>query len=125
LRKPEALPKWIMHVTSHKCLRRKGEQGRVESTDADDSNHKHDSGADPHPNAEAILREAEREQVLRDAIAELQPRCRQLVQMLFFEEDALEYREIAQRLEIATGSIGFIRQRCLEKLRRRLDEKGF
>src|ERR1700726_4345017 len=31
LRKPEALPKWIMQVTSHKCLHRRREQQRMVS----------------------------------------------------------------------------------------------
>jgi DNA-directed RNA polymerase specialized sigma24 family protein len=45
--------------------------------------------------------------------------------MLFFEEPARPYQEVAQTLGIATGSIGFIRQRCLERLRKRLLEVGF
>jgi DNA-directed RNA polymerase specialized sigma24 family protein len=45
--------------------------------------------------------------------------------MLFFEEPARPYKEIAAKLGIATGSIGFIRQRCLDKLKKRLSETGF
>ena len=45
--------------------------------------------------------------------------------MLFFESPPLSYQETARRLNIATGSIGFIRMRCLEKLRKSLEEKGF
>jgi RNA polymerase sigma factor (sigma-70 family) len=121
LRKAEALPKWIMQVTAHKCFHRKRQMLRTEPSDSD---------ADPPEQstparAEAVLREAEEEQTLRQAIAELPPRCRELVHMLFFEEPARPYQVIAQSLGIATGSIGFIRQRCLEKLRRRLAETGF
>jgi len=45
--------------------------------------------------------------------------------MLFFEEPARPYREVAASLGIALGSVGFIRQRCLDRLRKRLDEAGF
>jgi RNA polymerase sigma factor (sigma-70 family) len=72
-----------------------------------------------------ILRQAEQEQSLRQAMSELPPRCRQLVHMLFFDEPARPYQEIAAELGIAVGSIGFIRQRCLERLRKRLLETGF
>jgi RNA polymerase sigma factor (sigma-70 family) len=121
LRKPKALPKWIMQVTAHKCFHGKRQQQRTDQWED-----KHEANADPVvPRAEAILREAEEEQKLREAMAELPPRCRELVHMLFFEEHPREYREIAQSLGIAVGSIGFIRQRCLEKLRRRLAEMGF
>src|SRR4029077_14183632 len=72
------------------------------------------------PRDEAILREAENEQGLRQVISELPPRCRELVRMLFFEEPPRPYQEIAATLGIASGSIGFIRQRRLERLRERL-----
>jgi RNA polymerase sigma factor (sigma-70 family) len=121
LRKPAALPKWIMQVTAHKCIHRKRLQRRTDQLDDNK-----DVKAEPvPPRAEAILREAEEEHKLRQAMAELPPRCRDLVHMLFFEEHPREYRQIAQSLGIAVGSIGFIRQRCLEKLRRRLEEMGF
>ena len=33
--------------------------------------------------------------------------------------------EVAERLGLATGSIGFIRGRCLKRLQRALEESGF
>jgi RNA polymerase sigma factor (sigma-70 family) len=121
LRKPAALPKWIMQVTAHKCFHGKRQRQRMDQLEES-----HESNSEPEPpRAEAILREAEEEHHLRQAMAELSPRCSELVRMLFFEEPAREYREIAQSLGIAVGSIGFIRQRCLDKLRRRLAGMGF
>jgi|SRR5580692_158160 RNA polymerase sigma factor (sigma-70 family) len=121
LRDAKALPKWIMQIAAHKCFHRKQLQQRVELSD-------------PHAEllerstpsvALEILRQAEQEQSLRQAMSELPPRCRQLVHMLFFDEPARPYQEIATELGIAVGSIGFIRQRCLERLRKRLLETGF
>jgi RNA polymerase sigma factor (sigma-70 family) len=121
LRKVKALPKWIMQITAHKCFHRKQQQQR---TDVLDPAAKEFQQSSP-PRAEDILREAEVEQNLRQAMAELSPRCRELVQMLFYDEPARPYQEIAEILGIAVGSIGFIRQRCLERLRKRLLEAGF
>jgi RNA polymerase sigma factor (sigma-70 family) len=121
LRKVKALPKWIMQITAHKCFHRKQQQIR---TDVLDPTAKEFEQRIP-PRAEDILREAEDEQNLRQAMAELSPRCRELVQMLFYDEPARPYQEIAETLGIAVGSIGFIRQRCLERLRKRLLETGF
>jgi DNA-directed RNA polymerase specialized sigma24 family protein len=45
--------------------------------------------------------------------------------MLFFEEPSRPYDEVAQSLGLARGSIGFIRQRCLDRLKRKLDEIGW
>jgi RNA polymerase sigma factor (sigma-70 family) len=121
LRKVKALPKWIMQVTAHKCFHRKQQERRTEVSDPDDKQFEQSTPA----RAEEILREAEDEQGLRQAMSELSPRCRQLVRMLFYDEPARPYQEIADTLGIAVGSIGFIRQRCLERLRKRLLEAGF
>jgi RNA polymerase sigma factor (sigma-70 family) len=121
LHKVKALPKWIMQVTAHKCFHRKQQERRTEVSDPDDKQFERSTPA----RAEEILREAEDEQGLRQAMSELAPRCRQLVRMLFYDEPARPYQEIAETLGIAVGSIGFIRQRCLERLRKRLLEAGF
>jgi RNA polymerase sigma factor (sigma-70 family) len=110
-----------MQVTAHKCFHWKRRQQQVEPAESDDEKLEQSEPA----RAEAILREAEEEQELRQVISELPPRCRELVRMLFFEEPSRPYQEIASALGIATGSIGFIRQRCLERLRKRLRDVGF
>jgi RNA polymerase sigma factor (sigma-70 family) len=121
LRNRKALPKWIIQVTAHKCLRQKHHDQRMET--GEDAEHAFDV---PIPAAaEGVVREAEDEHKLRGAITGLPDRCRNLVEMLFFEEPARPYKEIAEQLGIATGSIGFIRQRCLDKLRKLLSEQGF
>lgn len=121
LRQPKALPKWIMQVAVHKCFHHKRQMQRTEARDPDNESF----DASTPARAEGILREAEEEQTLRNAISDLPPRCRQLIQMLFFEEPPRPYEQLAAELGLSTGSIGFIRQRCLERLRKRLTETGF
>lgn len=121
LRKPKALPKWIMQITAHRCFRHKQEMQKTETRGPEDV--AFDSSLPAR--AESILREAESEQILRDALSELPARCRRLIEMLFFEEPPRPYQQLAMELGLSTGSIGFIRQRCLERLRKRLDEAGF
>lgn len=121
LRKPKALPKWIMQVTAHQCFRHKRQIQRTETRDPDDESFDSSLPAE----AEGILREAESEQMLRNALSGLPARCRRLIEMLFFEEPPRPYQQLAVELGLSTGSIGFIRQRCLERLRKQLDEAGF
>jgi RNA polymerase sigma factor (sigma-70 family) len=121
LRKPKALPKWLIQVASHKCFHRRRQQQRTEVPDEVEQRPEETVPSQ----TEQILREAEDEQKLQDALSALAPRCRQLVEMLFFEEPARPYKDVAASLGIATGSIGFIRQRCLERLRKELVEAGF
>lgn len=47
-----------------------------------------------------------------------------MVHLLFFHQPPLPYKEVAERLGIAVGSIGFIRGRCLKKLQKQLEEHG-
>jgi DNA-directed RNA polymerase specialized sigma24 family protein len=72
-----------------------------------------------------MLLQLEKEQMVRDAIAELAPRCELMIRMLFFETPARPYEEVAKELGLATGSIGFIRGRCLGKLKQQLENMGF
>ena len=124
LREPRALPKWLIQVTSHKCLRARTHSARLPGVTGDDDRHM-TRLADPRPLSEQIMLEVEREQTLRDALATLAPRCRSLVEMLFFSNPPRSYLEVARHLQLETGSIGFIRGRCLSRLRSELKKRGF
>jgi RNA polymerase sigma factor (sigma-70 family) len=122
VREPKALPKWIIMVTSHKCYHAKAKNQRFVSSDAEKS--PIDLFEVP-PAGEKIVEEAETEQRIREAISSMSTRCQQLVYMLFYEEPSRPYKSIADTLGIATGSIGFMRQQCLDRLRTRLKGKLF
>jgi len=121
IREPSALPKWLIQVAHHKCYHWKRQQSRSVSRDGDDSLPE----PEVPPVAESLVRQTEEEQMLREATRSLAPRCKRLIQMLFFETPARPYEQIAAELGLAVGSIGFTRQQCLERLRSRLEELGF
>jgi RNA polymerase sigma factor (sigma-70 family) len=119
IREPNALAGWLIQVTRNRCFHRKQEQLRQPTTEIAEEE---TAGTGE---LESIIAEVQKEQLLRDAVYELSPRCQQLVRLLFFELPARPYQEVAEELGLATGSIGLIRRRCLEKLRQRLEESGF
>jgi RNA polymerase sigma factor (sigma-70 family) len=121
LREPRALPKWLMQVAHHQCYRWKQQQQRVVSRDADPDLLEPATPAI----AAALVQQTEEEQMLRDAIAALSPQCRRMVELLFLETPARPYADVAKELGLATGSIGFTRQKCIERLRRHLVELGY
>jgi RNA polymerase sigma factor (sigma-70 family) len=121
LREPRALPKWLMQVAHHESYRWKRHNQRVVSRDGDTDL---PEPATP-PIAEDIVQQTQEEQMLREAMASLTPQCRRLVELLFFETPSRPYSEVAAELGLAVGSIGFTRQKCLERLRRHLEELGF
>ena len=121
LREPEALQGWLVRVTTNKCYHWK----RAQTSRGENSNGAEleiESMADQPIETLAVM---EREQLVREAIGELPPRCRQMIELLFFEHPPLPYSEVAARLRLAKGSIGFIRGRCLKRLKRILEERGF
>src|SRR6185437_3001275 len=90
----------------------------------DDSAAIEEKESDPEEMPEEILGQLQREQLLRDSIASLPPRCQEMVHLLFFEDPPRPYNEVAEQLGLATGSIGFIRGRCLKRLRAQLEKGG-
>lgn len=114
LREPAALPGWLATTTRNECLRvlrmaRKQDHTSQGSEDPDTI-----AGA---AEIEQEVIAAERDAALRAALAELPPRCRQLLSLLV-SDPPLPYSEISAILQVPVGSIGPERGRCLQRLRR-------
>ncbi|HTR67498.1 MAG TPA: sigma-70 family RNA polymerase sigma factor [Terriglobales bacterium] len=124
LREPKALPKWLMQASFHKCLRWKRQRLTL-ADDVPESEAPVEAATAAEELPEEILFQLEREHTVREAIAMLPARCHRMITMLFFEDPPRPYEQVAQELGIATGSIGFIRGRCLQRLRKQLEEGGF
>lgn len=122
LRESKSLGAWLIAVTSHKCLEWARREQRYQPMGDGEPDH---VAANASKAPDALLLEVEREQILREALPQIAPRCRELLRMLFFETPAIPYEEVARSLGLAKGSIGFIRMRCLRRLRRVLEQKGF
>jgi len=123
LRKVESLRSWLISVTAHQAFHWKQRVRKRATREGGEIGADTSRADDPVP--PQLIEAAEREQVLRDAIRGLPPRCREMIRLLFYEEPPLSYADVARRLGLATGSIGFIRGRCLKKLERLLDSAGF
>lgn len=124
LREPQALPKWLIQTCYHKCLHSRRVAGRLVDFEAEGAEKPPgNGGADPLP--DHMLLQLEQEQMLRDAMSHMPERCERMIRMLFFETPSRPYDEIARELGLATGSIGFIRGRCLAQLKKHLESKGF
>ena len=115
VRNRESVRPWLSSIVLHKCSRWYRSQ------------HKHDAVGTEMPDvgggpdwSEELLR---RDAMLR-CVNQLSPRCQELVRMLFFTDPPLPYKDVAERLGLALGSVGFIRGRCLEKLREALERDG-
>lgn len=120
LRKVESLRSWLITVATHKCFHHNRQRRKDVELDAMEQEVAEDIAPAPE-----MIQEIQEEQAVRDAMERLTPRCAELVKMLFFQQPPLPYVEVAQKLGLATGSIGFIRGRCLGRLQKILAEIGF
>jgi RNA polymerase sigma factor (sigma-70 family) len=121
LRKPDSLRSWLITVAAHQSFhwkRKVRHRAEDELTDLEAEK----LGVEP---ASTLIEQVEREQMLREAVAALPARCQEMIRLLFYHQPQLSYQNVAARLGLATGSIGFIRGRCLRRLQRTLEEWGF
>lgn len=78
--------------------------------------------ADDAQMPDAIVLRLEEQHKVYSAVGALDERCRRLLQLLFYHEEAPAYADVASQLGMSEGSIGPTRARCLHKLRRLLEE---
>lgn len=123
LRKTESVRSWLITVTTRQSFHWKLKHQKKSEKEVNDWDE--ERMADEFSVSPVWMEALEREQMVREAIQRLPERCRQLIQLLFYEHPPLPYREVGKRLGLATGSLGFIRGRCLSRLQKILQEMGF
>lgn len=126
LQQPERIQAWIVTTAKRETLhvRRLG-QRTVSMTRADDAPGLgiEDTLADDTPLTEDVLDNLQQLDILRQGMDRLDERCRELLKLVFRDEDEhLPYDEVARRLTMPPGSIGPTRARCIDKLRRLIAE---
>jgi RNA polymerase sigma factor (sigma-70 family) len=112
LQQPAAIGGWLATTMRRECLRTL-QRPVTEELTAEHPSAARDAGERPD---DAALR-AEQRATLRTAMRALPDRHRRLMVLLSAEPE-LEYRRIGAALDMPVGSIGPIRARCLDRLRR-------
>ncbi|MCI1192228.1 sigma-70 family RNA polymerase sigma factor [Calidifontimicrobium sp. SYSU G02091] len=118
---------WLVTTARRETLRLLSRRDRVAADataggDADDDSDPLAQLPDPAPLPDAQLQALQDQDRVRRALERLDERSRAFVELLFLHDPPLAYAEIAARLGIAEGSIGPTRARCLDKLRRALQD---
>ncbi len=117
LRNQTVLAAWLIRITHHECQRLRSSIPNY--TELPES--LPDSATPPDDEIEIL----ECQHLVRTALNQLEPRCRELLMALFLESAAPSYEELSARLNIPVGSIGPTRARCFKKLEDKLVEMGF
>lgn len=72
--------------------------------------------------SEEMMVQYERQTAVRRALLLLEEKCQKLLQLLYYTTEKVEYSTIASKLNMPVGSIGPNRARCLEKLRKQMED---
>lgn len=116
---PERLAAWLVTTAKRECLRLL-RRGGTELPDVHIADRADDAApAAPGP-AEAFLAHEEQAEVLR-AFQRLEARCQDLLRLTVAVADP-RYADVAAELDMPVGSVGPTRQRCLQHLRRLMDD---
>ena len=72
--------------------------------------------ADTSPLADDVLLELEQQHQIRTALKELEERCQKILSMIYLQDAAASYAEVAAAIGVGETSISPLRSRCLQKL---------
>jgi RNA polymerase sigma factor (sigma-70 family) len=126
IREPEKAGAWLASTARHECLKVLKSLRRLTPTDDPRLLDRVSEDRTPEQSfldLEEAAAERERIRYLWQEFEELGDRCRQLLRVLMASPQP-SYQEVSAALGIAVGSIGPLRQRCLRRLRARLEARG-
>lgn len=119
IEQPDRVGAWLATTARRESLRIARARGRF-TFDHDGLAQRPDAAATP---VDAGPIRDERAAAVRRAFSMLPPHCQRLLDVLV-KDDAPSYKIISEQLEMPVGSIGPTRGRCLERLRRIMEELG-
>lgn len=125
---PERLPGWLV-TTARRLSWRTIQRRRQEETIDMQESQAVDTGkltpiVSAMPTPDDLLQTWGRQEALGQGLNRLQPRCRDLLSLLFLDAEEPSYDEISAQLDLPKGSIGPTRNRCLQQLRTILEGLG-
>jgi RNA polymerase sigma factor (sigma-70 family) len=121
LRDHERIYSWLITTTTRECWRVGAQNSRKYDLESSWTPSTDCASAEQIAIERHLLEQ--QSEALRAALAELPPKCRELLTVMYFVNDEPDYQGIAKRLQMPVASIGPTRGRCLRKLRRILEDK--
>jgi RNA polymerase sigma factor (sigma-70 family) len=71
---------------------------------------------DKSPLADDVLIELEQQHLIRTALSKMDERCQKILSMIYLQNNAASYAEVAVSVSVSESSVSPLRTRCLEKL---------
>lgn len=119
IKDPARLAAWLVTTAKREAIRLSRRAGRFADLDSAPDT------ADPDPLPDEQLDLTRRQAQLEIGLSRLEDRCRKLLTAIFFSDGDASYEQVAAQVGIAPNSMGPIRQRCLDRLKKILLELGY
>jgi len=119
IEQPDRLHAWFVTTARRKTWRviqKRKNLVSLQSSDEDDDGFDFEQIEDEKVLPLEEIQKLQEQQRVRNAVEDLDEKCRELIKMLFYVDESPSYTEIAERLGRPEGSIGPTRARCLKKL---------
>jgi RNA polymerase sigma factor (sigma-70 family) len=117
IEQPDKLRSWLVTTAKFKTWNIiRGEKEFVEAKSEDDEFDLLSLIPDDSPLADKVLLELEEQHLVRTALGKLEERCRTILSMLYLQDEAAAYAEVAKIVGVSDTSISPLRARCLKKL---------
>jgi len=123
IEQPEKIRSWIVTAAKFKtwgAVRR--EKGFYTPKTEKEMKAKMANLPDTSPLADAVLIELEEQHLIRTALMGMEERCRKIIAMIYLQDSAATYAEVAREISVGETSISPLRTRCLKKLAKILEK---
>lgn len=117
IEQPERIRSWIVTTAKFKTwgiIRSK--KGFYSPETSEEMEFEMASLPDASPLADDVLIELEQQHQIRTALKELEERCQKILSMIYLQDSAASYAEVATAIGVGETSISPMRSRCLQKL---------
>ena len=123
INEPDRLHAWLVTTARRKTWRLVSKERASHSTNAGDGDAGDEALAvvDNALLPDETLVRLEEQHRIRTALTDLDPRCRQILTMLYYQAEPPPYSDVATAMGMPEGSIGPTRARCLKKLLKLVD----
>ena len=123
IQQPERIQAWLVTTARRETFSMLEKERRVVEGASDIS--EQDIFPDHRPIPDEVISRLESQNSVRLAVEQVGEKCRTLLTLLFYQNEPTSYSDIARQLDIAEGSIGPTRARCLQKVQKILERSGF
>lgn len=123
IRQPEKIRSWIVTTAKFKTWGAIRAEKNFHSPETEAETEAEMANLpDASPLADAVLIELEEQHLIRTALKEMEEKCRKILSMIYLQDSAATYAEVAREVGVGETSVSPLRTRCLKKLAKILEK---